>query len=95
MALAAVRAGVEAITRQLKLSTELSVLERAWDTEIGALGGRARLAALDRTTLVVEVISSAALQEITLRRRELVRRLNTHFLKPWIEHMTVRMTDGH
>ena len=94
MALAAVREGVESITRQLKLSTALSVLERAWDLEIGPLGGRARLAALDRKTLVVEVISSAALQEITLRRRELMRRLNKHFLQPWIEHITVRMTDA-
>jgi hypothetical protein len=94
MALTVVRDGVESLTRQLKLSTELSVLERAWDMEIGPLGGRARLAALDRKTLVVEVVSSAALQEITLRRRELMRRLNKHFLQPWIEHMTVRMTDG-
>lgn len=95
MALAAVREGVESITRQLKLSTELSVLERAWDVEIGPLGGRARIAALDRKTLIVEVLSSVAMQEIMLRRRELTRRLNTHFLQPWIDQITVRMTDGY
>ena len=94
MALAGVTQDIESITRQLKLSTELSVLERAWDAEIGALGGLARLAALDRNTLIVEVASSAALQEITLRKRELMRRLNKHFLQPWIEYMTVRMMDG-
>ena len=95
MALAVVREGVESLTRQLKLSSELSVLERAWETEIGPLGGRARLAALDRKTLIVDVISSAAMQDIMLRRRELIRRLNTHFLQPWIEHITVRMMDAH
>lgn len=95
MALASAQTDVQQLSRQLNLSTDLSVLERAWQTEIGALGGAVRLAALDRTTLIVEAVSSAALQEISLRRRELLRRLNKHFLKPWIEQLTVRMTNGH
>lgn len=95
MALADVSGDMNNITRQLKLSAELSVLERAWDVEIGPLGGMVRLAALDRNTLIVEAASSVAMQEIALRKRELMRRLNKHFLKPWIEQMTVRMTDAH
>jgi len=74
---------------------DLSVLERAWTIEIGAMGGAARVAALDRSTLVVETLSSAAMQEILLRRRELIRRINKHFQSPLIEQMTVRMADAH
>jgi len=95
MALAPARSDIESLTRQLKLSTELSVLERAWDSEIGSLGGMVRLAAIDGANLIVEAVSSVAMQEIALRKRELMRRLNKHFLKPWIEQMTVRITDGH
>jgi len=95
MALAGVTQDIQSITRQLKLSTELSVLERAWDAEIGPLGGMVRLVALDRNALIVEASSSAAMQEIALRKRELIRRLNKHFLQPWIEYVTVRMMDGH
>ena len=95
MALADVSRDMDSITRQLKLSTELSVLERAWDAEIGSLGGMVRLAALDRNNLIVEAVSSVAMQEIALRKRELMRRLNKHFLQPWIYTMTVRMRDGH
>jgi hypothetical protein len=77
--------------RQLNLSADLMLLEKAWEAEMGSLRTQARLAALDRTCLVIETISSTALQEISLRRKELIRRLNKHFAQPFIDQITVRM----
>ena len=73
------------------LSAELSL---AWEAEMGGWSRLARVVALDRFSLVVEVDSSPALQELSLRRQELVRRLNRHFEAPFIKHITVRMSQN-
>jgi hypothetical protein len=77
--------------KRMGLTPELALLERAWDAEMGSWGTMARLAAIDKGSLVVEVTSSPAMQEISLRRRELVRRLNRFFPSPVVRHLTVRM----
>jgi len=83
------------LCRQVGISEHLSILERAWEAEMGGWAGMARICALDHQSLVVEATSSPALQEITLRRRELVRRLNRYFKHPFLRDLTVRMTsDG-
>jgi len=94
MGLESVQSEMTGLTRKLLLSADLNVLERAWQMEVGALGGVVRLVALDRAVLVVEALSSAAMQEIVLRKRELIRRMNKHFPEPFIQQMTVRMSDG-
>ncbi len=94
MALEPIQSEMAGLTRKLMLSIDLSVLERAWESEIGSLGGVARLVAVDRNVLVIEASSSAAMQEVVLRRRELIRRMNRHFPQPFIQQMTVRMADG-
>jgi len=91
MALQALTRDVERFTRKLGIQSDLAFLDAAWEREMGAWGGMAKLAALDHQTLVIEVQSSAAMQEINLRRNELVRRLNTHFPAPWIRGLSVKM----
>jgi hypothetical protein len=76
--------------QRLGLSTDLSLLEKAWQAEVGGLGSYARIRAIDRFSLVVEVDSPVALQELSLRRRELVRRLNTHLGGPRLQNLTLR-----
>jgi len=92
MALAPIQREVQTFCRQSGLSERLPLLERAWQAEMGGWEGVARIAALDHFSLVVEVKSSPAMQEISLRRRELVRRLNRYFETPFLRDMTVRMT---
>ena len=83
------------LCRKLGLSEDLSVLGRAWEAEVGALATMARIVALERDTLVVEVDSSAAHQELCLRRRELVRRINRHFVAPFLKQISLRIArDG-
>jgi hypothetical protein len=86
-----IETGAKRLTRQLGLSHHLSLLERAWDMELGGLAKMVRIVALDRGGLVVEADSAPAVQEISLRRKELIRRLNKHFAGDVVENLTVRI----
>ena len=88
-----IQRGAQTLTRRLGLSENLSQLDRAWDAELGGLARLARIVALDRASLVVEADSSPAVQELTLRRKELVRRLNRHFPEELIKHITIKIAD--
>jgi len=88
-----VQRGVERITQQLGLSDNLAQLDRAWEAEVGGLAQLARIVALDRASLVVEADSSPAVQEISLRRKELIRRLNRHFPEEFIKQITIRIAN--
>ena len=96
--LAHVERGVQRITERLGLSENLALLDRAWESELGGVARLARIVALERlpaaagASLVVEADSAPAMQEISLRRKELVRRLNRHFPEEFIKHITVRIS---
>jgi len=94
MALAGVEKDLSALCRKMGLSADLGLLNQAWEAEMGSWGGRARVVALDHFSLVVEVDSSTAMQEVSLRRRELLRRLNRYFPSPFLQQITLRMAHG-
>ena len=73
MALAPIANEAREFSRKLGLSTDLALLERAWSLEVGGLKDVARIVAIDNASLVVETDSHAVMQEISLRRKELVR----------------------
>jgi hypothetical protein len=77
--------------RQLGIRDDLAVLDHAWSAETGGLAGLAKIVAVDLGTLVIEVASSPAMQEITLRRKELLRRMNGYFKEPFLKDIRVRM----
>lgn len=82
---------IQGLSKKLGLTSELAFVERAWDSEIGGLAGCARIVAIDQSQLVVEAASSSAMQEMTLRRKELIRRMNKHFAAPLVRGITVRL----
>ena len=90
-ALASIARDLKGLTKKLGLSPDLWLVERAWDQEIGGLREDAPIAALDQGTLVIEVDSSTVMQEISLRRRELVRKVNQHLPVPFIRQIVVRI----
>ena len=95
MALASVGQELPGFSRKLGLSSDLMVLENAWQRELGNLREDAHIAAVDRNALIVDVRSATVMQEISLRRKELIRRLNRHLPVPMIEQIIVRMrTNG-
>ncbi len=95
MAFASLHQEVSALTQKLGLSSELAMLDYAWEKEMGALKNLVSIAAIDRGTLVLEAGSHTALQEVMLRRRELARKLNKHFSSPIIQNITVRIAQNH
>jgi hypothetical protein len=92
MALAPISQEVHSISQKLGLSSDLNMIDRAWALEIGALQDVARIVALDHATLVIEVDSHAVMQEVSLRRKELVRKLNRHMPAPIFRQMVVRIS---
>jgi hypothetical protein len=88
-----IQRSTQRLTQHLGLSEHLMLLDRAWEAELGGLTRLVRIVALDRGALVVEADSAPAVQEISLRRRELIRRLNRHFSKGFIEQITVRIAN--
>ena len=91
MALAALSPVIERFKSQFGLEGSLKVLELAWQNEMGAWGGMVELSALDNGSLVIEARTPSAMQELSLRRKELIRRLNAHFPKPWIRNLSIRL----
>jgi hypothetical protein len=85
----------EKVTRKLGLSSDLVMIERAWTLEMGGLKELARIVAIDNSALVVEADSHAVMQEVSLRRRELVRKLNQHFPSPLLNQISVRIAQDH
>jgi len=90
--LSALRDDVQTLREQFGLS-ELSLLDHAWETEMGSWSTMARLIALDHQGLVIEVTSAPALQELSLRRQEILRRLNKHFAKPFLRRIQLKIAD--
>jgi hypothetical protein len=95
MALAPISQEVLHISNKLGLSADLAVIDRAWSMEIGSLKDVARIVAWDKASLVVETDTHAVMQEISLRRKELVRKLNRHLPTPSLHHISVRISQHH
>ena len=92
MALASAGQDLPVLSKKIGLSPDLLVLESAWEREIGGLREFAHVTALDNASLVIEVDSAAVMQEISLRRRELVRKINQHLPAPFIQQIHVRIS---
>jgi hypothetical protein len=95
VALASIAQDVQHFSKKLGLSTDLAIIEHAWNLELGHLRELVRIAALDNASLIVEVESHSVMQEISLRRKELVRKLNKHLPVPFLQHIHVRIQQHH
>ena len=91
MALSPIGKEVQSFSQRLGLTEELSFLERAWEAEVGPIARLANIVAIDGEALVVEVSSSPAMQELTLRRKELIRRMNKHFRVPFLKYIQIKV----
>ncbi len=75
--------------RMGKTVNRLMLLEYAWDKLVGTKGRFWVLKAVKQGTLYVQVKAAVAKNELTARRRELIRELNKHFETPWIKHIEI------
>ena len=72
---------VNLIKRQLGLDEKMYTVIKVWDKELGPLAKFATLEAINKGQLIVEVTSSSVFQEMSLRKKELVGKINQHFGK--------------
>ncbi len=91
MALETLEKDVMAFSQASGLARELLLLDRAWEKEMGGLAQQAKVIAVDRTTLVIAAPSPVVRQELHLRKKELLRKLNAHFQRSWITNLTFRI----
>ena len=91
MSLSPIGKEVRSFSQRIGLTEELTILDRAWEAEVGPMARLAKIVAIDGEALVVEVSSSPAMQELTLRRKELIRRINKHFKVPFLKYIHVKV----
>lgn len=70
---------IEVLKRQLGLDENISTVIQIWEREMGAQSRHVKLAGFKKGQLIVDVSSSAHMQEITLRRREIINKINQYF----------------
>lgn len=67
------------LRRQLGLDETTCAVMRVWEKEFVPQFPYARLEGVKKNQLIIEVQSSVQFQEMTLRRRELVKKINQYF----------------
>ncbi len=68
----------------------LMILDHVWNKIVSAKGRFWVLKALQNHTVYVQVKISVARSELIVQRQRLIRELNKHFDKPWIEKIEIQ-----
>ena len=72
-----------------KTLNRLMILDYVWEKLVGNKSRFWVLQAVKKDTLYVQVKVSVAKNELTGKRRELIRELNKYFETPWIKHIEI------
>ena len=72
-----------------KTLNRLMILDYVWGKLVGSKSRFWVLHAVKKDILYVQVKASVAKNELTGKRRELIRELNKHFESPWIKHIEI------
>ncbi len=65
--------------------TRMSLLNAAWEKEVGHFQAHWRLEGVRKGTLYVRARSPAGAQELALRSADILRALNKYFDRPWLK----------
>ena len=79
MAFSQVNEFIDVVKKQLGINDEALAIIKIWDNELGSLAQKAKLVGVKDGVLLVEAAASAYVHEITLRRREIIKKINQHF----------------
>jgi uncharacterized protein YdcH (DUF465 family) len=69
---------INSLKQRLGLDDKMYAVMQAWEREAGAYAPYAVLAGIKKGTLVVDVTTSVHFQELTLRKRELMHKINQY-----------------
>ncbi len=67
------------VKRQLGLDDETLAIIKIWDKELGPLAKKVQLVGVKSGVLLVEAAASAYIQEVTMRRNEILKKINQNF----------------
>ena len=70
---------VELLKQQLGLNEDILTVLKIWENELGPLAGHAKIAGFKKGQVFVDVSSSAHMQELIIRKKELMKKINQHF----------------
>lgn len=70
---------IEALKKQLGLDEDLMALAQVWEREAGALARHAKISGIRKGQIIVDVSSSAHMQELTARKKDIIKKINQHF----------------
>jgi predicted nucleic acid-binding Zn ribbon protein len=72
---------IELLKRKLGLNENTFAIMQIWKNELGAMAQYAELTGFKNGAIYVECATNVHLHELTLRRRELIKKINQHFGK--------------
>jgi predicted nucleic acid-binding Zn ribbon protein len=70
---------VSALLKQLGFEEEFPAIIKIWEKELGTLSKHAKISGIKKGLLFVDVSSSAHMQELAARKRDVIARINQHF----------------
>ena len=70
---------IEILKKQLGLDEDLMALAQIWEREAGSLAKYAKVLGIRRGQLIVDVSSSAHMQELAARKKNIIKNINQHF----------------
>ena len=70
---------VEILKQQLGLNEDMLTVLKIWDNELGHLSKHAAIAGFKKGQVFVDVTSSACMQELIIRKKELMKNINQRF----------------
>jgi predicted nucleic acid-binding Zn ribbon protein len=70
---------MEVVKRQLGLDDETLAIIKIWDKELGPLAKKVKLVGVKSGVLLAEAEASAYIQEVTMRRMEILKKINQNF----------------
>jgi len=83
---------VERILKKVGFEEDRFAVFSVWEKEMGKESSRVRLVGVKKNSLVVEVDSSVRLHDLTLRKRDILRRVNGHFPVPVISDIQLELS---
>lgn len=76
------------LKKQLGLDADFITLMKVWDKEVAI----AQICGYKNGTILAQTPSSAALAEINLRKREIIRKLNQYLGEPKIKNIKITIS---
>jgi predicted nucleic acid-binding Zn ribbon protein len=86
---------IKSVKKQIGLDEKIHVVFAVWDKELGSLAKGARIEWIKNGQLIVKVSSSAHLQELTLMRKSLIKKINQYFGKEKVvKYIKLNLSDN-